>query len=147
MTRRVFRAGRWAVLGVLLAAPGAGCGGGEKSGAVSGKVTLRGRAPEIEGLTINFLGSDGQPTAAPVAADGTYRAAGVAEGTNRVGFSVPGPGLAGAGKPQHGKAAPKVQTPKSGPKDIPDRYLDPTGSSLTTVVTAGQENTFDVDIK
>jgi hypothetical protein len=142
-----------------------GCGKSIKTGDVVGKITLRGKPPNVEGLAINFLGSDGRPVSAPIASDGTYRASGVSEGLNRIAFSVGtgGENLGAKLRSRKPKAEDskevdkdkmkafekeaKEEVAKSLPKDFPPTFLDPQKSNVSTTVASGQDNTFNVDIK
>lgn len=123
----------------------AGCAEAPKVGEVTGKVTIKGKAPNIEGLAINFLGADGQPATFPVALDGSYQATGLLAGPSKVGFSVPGSGGgAAAGKPAPGtKAAPP---PKAAKPPIAEQYHDPNQSNLNVTVVSGKSTPFDIDL-
>lgn len=136
---------------VCLAALAAGCGSPQQpTGDVTGKVTIKGKAPNVEGLTINFLGANGLPVGARVAADGTFRAVGVSEGENKVAFSVPPPDIAAkSGKPAREGGVNKAEEAAGQTlrKLIPPKYLDHTQANLTVTVTPGGENPFTVDLK
>ena len=71
------------LVGVCVLFGPAGCGGPEKA-EVSGTISLRGQAPKFTGIQVVFQHPDGVQVGAPVAEDGTYRAAGVPSGEVKV---------------------------------------------------------------
>lgn len=150
----------------LAAAALAGCGG-PKTADVTGKVTVKGKAPNVPGLTINFLGSDGRPVVAEVAADGSYAARGVPVGEVKVGFAVADAGAEAAAR--SGRPDPAALGEDGNPKASPERdalrakaerasaapagpaflakYNDPVSSGLTTTVAADKPNEYNPDLK
>lgn len=143
----------------LLATFVAGCGGPETAD-VSGRITLKGVPPNMEGLTISFMGADGKPSTVLIAADGSYKATGVAVGEMKVGFSdtndspfMKGPkvgekkgngGQKDNAKRKVGPTLADSQTSKA--SVIPRKYSDPLKSGVSTTLNPGP-NTFDFDIK
>jgi hypothetical protein len=146
-----------------------GCGGGPATGEVSGTVTLNGKAPNVEGLQINFLGPDGRPVAADVSTDGTFKATGVLAGEVQVGLSYAPPEAAaaldriGKARPQSPEEAAKGPGANFDPKmlkpefkeyrpdqfknPIPERFRDPRTSQKTLTVEAGKDNAFTWDVR
>src|SRR5262249_50970383 len=67
----------------------AGCG--KKTTDVTGTVTVNGKAPNLEGLGISFVGADGRPVTTAVAKDGSFKASGVPLGETQVGLTYAPP--------------------------------------------------------
>jgi hypothetical protein len=136
----------------------AGCSS-EKTGTVTGKVTLNGKP--VSGGTISFQAkSGGVPVTAFIAPDGTYRVELVPAGEVLIGvWSAPSEGAArgevikksGSAPPEGGgaKAPPPPEAPSAAPAadklEIPARYSDPGASGLTATVREG-ENTHEVTL-
>ena len=152
-----------AVLGLCLT----GCGGegAAKTAEVSGTVTLYGKPPVLQGLTITFVGDNAEPVVAEVQPDGTYTAPAVPVGEVRVTLlHVPPPSGAGPvganppGPPRPGPPQPPGPPPPPGPPRpptrggvppkgvIPVRYNKPETSKLTCTVEPGKKNLFDVNM-
>jgi len=138
----------------------AGCGG-EPPTAVSGTVTFKGAPPKISGLMISFMSTAGTVVTVTVAEDGTYTASGLTGGEMRVGFSVVGkapPNRTDRQPENLSKTDPKAQIEREKTRfkaefgkalvksPIPERYLDPLKSGITTSLKPG-DNTLNVDIK
>jgi hypothetical protein len=144
-----------------------GCGG-SAAGDVTGKVTLNGKAPDLDNLKIIFLGQDGRPVNAPVAKDGTFKATGVPAGKVMVGLAYAPPEAQGgyerAGKVrtqtpeeilkgQKGKIDPRMLQPGGAEyspavkNPIPTAARDPRTSKKTISVEAGQENVLTWDVR
>jgi hypothetical protein len=153
-----------AALGLVASGSLAGCGGPSPAN-VSGIVTVKGKPPNLAGLTINLLGPDGRPVTAPVAPDGSYAAFGLAAGETQVGFSVTAPeadaavvakdraaaggaivppGKARAPEPDDAPAPSRPRRPEIAA--MLDRFGDPRRSGLATTTKPGA-NRYDVDIK
>ncbi|MDB5310472.1 MAG: hypothetical protein JWO38_4674 [Gemmataceae bacterium] len=146
-----------------------GCGNEPPTG-VSGTVTMKGAPPKVPGLMISFVSTAGTVVTAPVAEDGTYTASGLASGEMRVGFAVVGAAKDKRTVDQQNddpkarterlkaeydkkldpkKADPKKKAKPSEPpvkSPIPERYLDPLKSGVTTTLKPG-DNTLNADIK
>jgi len=156
----VLRAAGAASLFALALLP-SGCGK-QKTGYVSGKITLKGAAPNIDGLQLNFLGPGGEASSAFINPDGTYEAAGVPVGTVKVGISVQRPANRPA-PPENMRQSGVAPDPKvlakyeKEVKDweakvtagglIPEPLRSPGTSGLSVNVEAGKTATFDYDIK
>jgi hypothetical protein len=117
-TSRLQRRAAGLVLATLLLA---GCGTSQ----ITGKVRFQDQV--LTAGTVKFLGADGKEVMTAVAADGSYRVAGVAPGLARVSFvpHAPNPFSSGA-------TAPK-------PVAIPKRYKQPETSGLECVVRGGRQ--------
>ena len=63
----------------------AGCGPAKTE--VSGTIKINGKAPNVKGLEIVFLGADGNLAAATINADGAYTASNVAIGEAKISFA------------------------------------------------------------
>jgi len=82
---------------------------------VSGTIKLKGQAPNIKGLEICFLGADGRPIAAPIAANGSYTATGVPVGDVQIWFVfAPNQGAANSGRSPLSRPPVKEGPPPSG---------------------------------
>jgi hypothetical protein len=122
---------------------------------VTGNIKLRGQAPNMTGLHIVFMSSsDGSMHAAPIEADGNYKAKDVPAGEAKVGFMY-SPESKGGGqatksrlaKPGANKEAPPPAGKSAeGANPIPKDLREPGMSNITFNVTAGQTNKFDYDI-
>jgi hypothetical protein len=134
-----------------------GCGGRPKAH-ITGIVTIRGNAPNIQGLAIHILGSDGIPVASLVGADGHYHVKNVAVGEVRVAVTVTDPdgdkAWAARGETLTGAAPPPPQArpPEEGATSrrvrpmISDSYRDPFTSGLKTTTKPGS-NTYNLDLQ
>ena len=101
---------------------------------VTGKVTYNGSPLNKPDGQIVFVGPNGEQVAAPIGADGTYSAAGVAGGSNRIAVYYPN---AKAKAEKGGKLKPG-ETPKALPKYLtPEKYASPETSELTATVSKG----------
>jgi hypothetical protein len=139
---------------------------------VTGTVKLKGKAPNLPGLRISFIGESGQPVTAEVAADGTYKAVGVPVGPVKV--LVVHLSAERAETRKQALEARRPKTPDEGRQDQPpsaktpeaakqhtdkkarplppakgaiaQRYADPAQSGLSFTVEAGKPNVFDVNL-
>jgi hypothetical protein len=144
-------------LGLLFAASlvdVSGCGGGGKPTAdVSGSVMLKGKAPDLEGLRICFMGSDGQPVVFDVNKDGSFKGRGVTLGENKLSLTY--------APPSNQSAQPQKRLKERGPgaKDdvdpppvaatknpIPEQFRDAQKSPKTFTVEAGKDNVIQWDV-
>ena len=108
-----------------------GCGGGEPSGSVSGKVTYNGEPLTTGGVL--FVNRDtGVGASAQLDASGNYRVLSLRTGEYQV--AIQGPRA-----PSPAEVAKGAQLEKP---DVPDKYLDPQTSGLSATITAG-ENSVD----
>jgi hypothetical protein len=150
-----------AALALVLACALTGCG--PQSGTVSGKITVKNKAPNLDGLQLSFLGSDGRVAMASVNADGTYQASGVPAGVVKIGIvtqqtsdpaavppnvrptdgSAPDPRALARWEEQQREAAVREAARAS----IPDKLRDPLGSGLVVTVEPNKMSTFDYDVK
>ena len=117
--------------GVLMLAIGltalAGCGPGRYD--VNGKVTYNGAVLDKPDGQVIFVGPNGEQVAAPIGADGTYRASNVSAGANKVVVYYPNPKLK---KPKSTKLKPGEPMPPVEPPYLtPEKY----GSAATTDLT------------
>jgi hypothetical protein len=154
-----------AALSALALLPGCG---GSATGEVSGRVTLNGKAPDLDNLQISFLGQDGRPVNAPVGKDGSFRATGVPVGQVMVGLSYVPPEaqaaseLAGKARQtpeallqgQGGKIDPKLLQPLAKEyrpaavrNPIPAAARDPRTSQKTVTVESGKETVLTWDVR
>ncbi|HEX4607313.1 MAG TPA: hypothetical protein VH092_03830 [Urbifossiella sp.] len=137
-----------------------GCGAGDGKADVSGTIKVRAKAPSMAGLQISFMGRDGALVTAPIAEDGTYKAANVSAGENKVGFIFitkdavrEGADAKSGGsrmKKPGGKAeqAEKYAAYKEAAKNpIPVALRDPSTSNLSVTVETGKNNVFDHDLQ
>jgi hypothetical protein len=138
-----------------------GCG--PKTGEVSGKITLKGKTPDLDGFQITFLGSDGKVAQGTIGRDGAYRVSGVTAGVVKIGLVVVGTADDEAAfhdelKPKDGKADPKQveeNLKKMKERDeklakssgVPSKVRDPQTSGLVVTVESGRTATFDYDVK
>lgn len=85
---------------------------------------------------IVFMGPDGSQVSAPIGLDGTYTAAKVTAGLNRVAVYYPNPGFK---KPSRPKGAPDPKNaPTSSPMFLtPEKYADVATSQLSVEVKEG----------
>jgi hypothetical protein len=134
------------LVAALLLTAVSGCGKGQ--GEITGKVRYR-NAPLPCG-TIQFLGSDGLPYAAPIGPDGSYSVR-VPEGDARVivvcrdearlaGLQQQAVATGRLGRPMAAPAQPTGQVPT-----LPQRYADWDASGLAATIEAGT-NTVDFDL-
>jgi len=117
--------------GVLWLAVGltalAGCGPSRYD--VSGKVTYNGAVLDKPEGQVIFIGPNGEQAAATIGADGSYRAANVATGANKVVVYYPNPKLK---KPKSTKLKPGEPMPPTEPAYLtPEKF----GSAATTDLT------------
>ena len=119
-----------------------GAGGcGSPAHDVTGKVTYNGAPLNKPDGQIVFVGPNGEQVAAPIATDGTYRAAGVAGGSNRIAVYYP---AAKARTDKTGKLKPG-ELPKAMAKYLtPEKYASPETSELSATVSS--VNTFDAEL-
>jgi hypothetical protein len=133
-----------------------GCGGPPKAD-IAGTLTIRGKTPNVEGLALHFLGSDGIPVATLVGADGNYQVKHVAVGEVRVAVTVTDPdgdkAWAARGQAANGGTPPpKARPPEEGATSrrirpvISDSYRDPFKSGLKTTTRPGA-NTYNIDLQ
>lgn len=142
-----------------------GCSGPDTA-EVSGKVTLKSQPPKIDGLTMSFMAADGRPVTVLVAEDGSYTATSVPVGEVKIGFRVARLLPPRDDKPKEGESPEAFEKRMKDPKEhfkriqaeqraakaskaatlIPNRYIDPLKSGVTTTLNPGP-NTFDFDIK
>jgi hypothetical protein len=159
----------WLTLAAALGVLG-GCGKGSATAEVTGTITLNGKAPDLDGLQINFVSDAGGPgVAAEVNKDGTFTATGVPVGKVLASLTYAS-GQDNAAKDKAGEArikkkevraklqkgekadgkvlAPDEATATKGAKNpIPEKFLDPRTSGKTLVVEAGRSNTLTWDIR
>jgi hypothetical protein len=131
------------LLGLALALALTGAGGcGARQFDVSGKVRYNGAAFDKPDGQIVFVGPHGEQVATAINPDGSYRATGVAAGTNRVVVYYPNP----KAKVEKGAKLRPGQTPaSSAPLYLtPAKYASPDTSDLSLAVD--KETTFDVDM-
>ena len=129
---------------------------------VSGTIQLNGKAPNLDGLHINIVGKDGQPIAAKVNKDGTFRVRGAPLGEARVGLSYVPPELVAdmerlakeTAKGLPAKLDPKLERlrnheylPSDYKNPIPQRFLDPRTSGKSITVEAGKDNSLTWDVR
>jgi hypothetical protein len=127
-----------AALGLLAVASG-GCG--DRVVEVSGRVTYNGAPLNKPGGQIVFVGPKGTQVVTAIGSDGTYRAAGVPAGPNRVVVYYPNP------EAQRGKRFPSRTTvPPSPPPPFltPLRYASADTSGLAVQADTG--TTFHADL-
>jgi hypothetical protein len=147
---------------LALVALQAGCGTNANVADVSGTVTLAGKAPNLDGLSISFLSADGRAKTADVARDGSFKVTGVPVGEAQVGLVHFPPEVQQAldkvasSRPlpeQGGKVDPKLReehkqfNPAAFKSPIPQRYLDPRTSKKSFTVEAGKENVLTWDVR
>jgi hypothetical protein len=118
------------------------CGPGR--GSVTGKVTYRNK-PVVYGSVV-FVGPDRKPISVKIEPDGTFTAAQLAAGENRVAIHSPDPRttvpINKHGKPQgQPEVDPKLWFP------IPDQYIDPDKSNLIYTVRRRTTNPIEIDLK
>ena len=106
-----------------------GCGQGNPTGSISGKVTHNGE-PLTTGVVM-FLDSDaGIGASAELDADGVYEVLSLPTGQYQVAIQAP--------------PAPSPEEVASGAQleklEIPDKYLDPQTSGLTATITEGENS-------
>ncbi|HEX4608830.1 MAG TPA: hypothetical protein VH092_11555 [Urbifossiella sp.] len=110
---------------------------------MTGKVTYNGAPLDKPDGQIVFVGGDGRQVAAPIAADGAYRAAGVPPGTNRVAVYYPNPKSVVKNR-EAGKLKPSERPPAVSPYLTPEKYAAPDTSGLTANVGSGA--TFNAEL-
>ena len=124
-----------------------GCG--ERRFEVKGRVTYNGNPLQKQGGQIVFIGPNGTQVVAPIGPDGTYLAANVPAGPNRVAVYYPNPEAIGGNKPpnkpQRGKPPSlPVSSPPPPAFLTPFKYASPDTSDLSLQVEAGA--IFDADL-
>jgi hypothetical protein len=120
--------------GFALAALAIGLGGcGKPQFAVSGKVKYNGAPLAKPNGQIVFVGPEGTQVAAPIELDGTYKAAKVPAGLNRVAVYYPNPSFTKAVRPK-GPPTLKDRPTTSSPYLTPDIYADVETSKLAIKV-------------
>jgi hypothetical protein len=133
----------------------AGCG--PPRATIAGAVTIRGKQPNVQGLAIHFLGSDGIPVATLAEADGRYLAENVALGEVRVAVTVTDPEgdkaweargetAKGGAPPPRAQAAEETGAARRSRPVIAEKYRDPFKSGLKTTTRPGA-NTYDIDLQ
>jgi hypothetical protein len=137
-----------------------GCG--RSTAEVSGTITLNGKAPDIDGLQINFVSeAGGQVVSAAVAKDGTFKAKDVPVGKVLASLIYTGPEDAvpktkredilkgNKGKKADGNLVPTDagKTATTGKSLIPPKFSDPQTSGMTLTVESGSPNTVSWDVK
>ncbi|WP_439624434.1 hypothetical protein [Gemmata sp.] len=122
----------------------AGCAPGK--GDVSGKVTYNGAPLAKPGGTIVFVTPGGVQVAAPVAADGTYRAPDVPRGENKVAVYYPNPKFQELAKQSRHLPGPNEAVKPAPIADVPP-YLTPakyaSGDTSGLSVSVGTGTAFD----
>jgi hypothetical protein len=122
---------------LLLAVVAAGgCGRAPARADVTGRVTYNGAPLDRPGGTIVFVGPDNEQVPAAIHPDGTYRAAGVLAGPNRVAVWYAHPAVPMADKPTKGAKPPGPPKPTT-PFLTPTAYASVDTSKLTVDVAAG----------
>ena len=115
---------------------------------VKGRVTYNGAPLGKQGGQIVFVGPNGSQVAASIGLDGTYLAAKVPAGLNRVAVYYPNPDASlkkTARKPPRGKAPPPPDlTPPPPPFLTPAKYASVDTSNLSVQVDTG--TVFDTDL-
>lgn len=138
----------------------AGCGG-PKTGTVNGKITVKGKAPGVDGLQITFMGTDGRVALTTINSDGSYNASAVPAGVVKIGIITPQadrPAPPASAKPTDGPPDAKAlaqwekdvkewEASSSKSALIPGKLRDPLGSGLVVTVESGQAAVFNYDIK
>lgn len=125
---------------VLALACAGGCGSRQFD--VSGKVTYNGSVFDKPDGQIIFVGPRGEQVAATINPDGTYRAAGVPAGTNRVAVYYPNPKTRGE---RIAKLKPGQMPPATAALYLtPAKYASPDTSELS--VEVDKETAFDVNM-
>lgn len=133
-------------------------------------ITLNGKAPDLDGLQINFLPEEGgQTVSAVINKDGSFAATGVPVGKLRAGLTYSSPGIPVVAKKlgderlkkreardkmeKGDKVDPKAMLPNEGKQatsaknPIPPKFLDPLTSGKTLTVEAGVANNLTWDIR
>jgi hypothetical protein len=103
---------------------------------VTGKVTYNGTALAKPNGQIIFLAPDGTQVEATIGADGTYTAARVPAGMNRVAVYYKNPAFKPPSRPQ-GVPTLKDRPATSSPYLTPDKYAAPDTSTLSVEVKEG----------
>jgi hypothetical protein len=132
-------------LAVILASL-AGCASGKAD--VTGKVSYKGKL--VTTGTVSMVGPDGMVRQGLIGPDATYTVAGVAAGNVQIGVSSPRPG--GEMRAARRGRGSRLATPTAGSAGdvatwfpIPDTYLEPTTSGLTTTLKSGA-NQYDITL-
>lgn len=148
MNSMTVRGGIVLVAGVCFGA--IGCGP-PPTGGVSGKITIKGEAPKLQGLEITFIAPSGQIVGCPIDEEGNYSATGVPAGQVKVGFSFTRPNAAPSKEksrfPGKGDAKGNAEPAHDMKNPIPERLRDGSTSNLTVEVLSGKSQPFDYDIK
>jgi hypothetical protein len=128
----------------------AGCGsGGKPTADVSGSIKLNGKAPDLDGLSICFLASDGRPVVFDVSKEGTFKGSGVSLGENKLSLNYSPPSNQPSRKKTNERgmnakddadAAPALKNP------IPQQFRDSQKSPKTFTIEAGKENIVTWDV-
>ena len=130
--------------GFAIAALAVGLGGcGAPQFAVTGKVKYNGAPLAKPNGQIVFVGHDGTQVAASIGLDGTYKAAKVPAGLNRVAVYYPNPSFTKAARPK-GPPTLKNRPTASSPFLTPDTYADVETSKLAIKVDKNVD--FDADL-
>ena len=130
--------------GFAIAALAVGMGGcGAPQFAVTGKVKYNGAPLAKPNGQIVFVGPDGTQVVASIALDGTYKAAKVPAGLNRVAVYYPNPSFKKATRPK-GPPTVKDRPTTSSPYLTPDTYADVETSKLSIQVDKNKD--FDADL-
>lgn len=125
-----------------------GCGSGEKTGIVTGNVTVRSKAPTVSGMTVSFVAPSGRVVMMRLGEGGEYRCE-VPAGELYVSVSHPHvpsrltKERPKAGDPKGQKAAKEL----AAKLQFDTKYLDPWASGLKTTVEAGKEQVFNIDLR
>ncbi len=127
----------WMILEIAVCCA-VGCG--PKAVDVAGTITYNGKPLDEEGCNIVFQGPAGQSVAAPVAANGEYKASRVVAGPNKVAIYYHNPEATKSREP--GVKAPRSNSPL---RNLPRKYGDVKTSELTVDVDTG--TVFNVDMK
>jgi len=132
-----------------------GCGGGSSpahgpTGTVTGKVTVNGKSVP-NGCTVVFVHEKTNvPASGIVGGDGSYSAAKVLAGPNKVSITPPAKATTvDQSNMDAYKAAmmgKKDAGPKGTPAPFPTKYLTPEKSGLSVTVKEGA-NTYDIELK
>jgi hypothetical protein len=144
---RVFRPALLLTGACVLAAV-TGCGSPSATTDVSGTIKVKGKAPNLKGMIIEFLAVDGRDARAPINADGTYSAQNVPTGEVAVGLIyTPVDAIKQRPKPMlmPGKD-PSAGLPPT-PNPIPVALRSASTSKLTFNVEPGKNNVFDYDVQ
>jgi hypothetical protein len=139
---------RWILLSALTFAAMCAHGCESRSFTVTGKVTYNGAVLDKPDGQVVFVGPNGKQTSAQIGPDGSYRAAKVEVGLNRVAAYYPNPS-AKRGKTLPSKPIPAETpvAPNEQPEPVfltPYKYVSPDTSDLS--ISVEKDAVFDIDL-